>query len=116
MNYNDLVRMLVKNPEQIKNEVTSKDLAIIHMILGVSGEAGELLDAIKKSVIYRKQLNRENVIEELGDIEFYLEGLRQELGIVRQECIDANIAKLLKRYKNLSYSDNSAIIRADKEQ
>ena len=51
------------------------------MVVGVSGEAGELLDAVKKAVIYRKPLDLENVIEELGDLEFYMEGLRQGLEI-----------------------------------
>lgn len=38
------------------------------MATGVSGEAGELLDAVKKSVVYKKPLDRENVVEELGDL------------------------------------------------
>ena len=84
------------------------------MMMGISGEAGELLDAIKKHVIYQKPLDRENAIEELGDIEFYLEGLRQGLGISRQETLDANIKKLSVRYAGLQYSDTAAQTRADK--
>lgn len=85
------------------------------MAIGVSGEAGELLDAIKKVVIYNKPIDRENVVEELGDIEFYLEGLRQSLGITREETIAANINKLGKRYEGLKYSDQAAQDRADKQ-
>jgi NTP pyrophosphatase (non-canonical NTP hydrolase) len=84
------------------------------MIMGVSGESGELLDAIKKAVIYNKPLDIENVIEELGDIEFYLEGLRQGLGIDRGETLDANVKKLSVRYEAGSYSDTAAQTRADK--
>jgi NTP pyrophosphatase (non-canonical NTP hydrolase) len=83
------------------------------MAMGVSGEAGELLDAIKKSAIYRKPLDIANVIEELGDLEFYMEGIRQSLGITRRECLDANIAKLICRYGD-HYSDEAANARADK--
>lgn len=85
------------------------------MTMGISGEAGELLDAIKKGVIYRKPLDRENIIEELGDIEFYLEGLRQQLHISREETLLANINKLSKRYEKLSYSNDAAQTRADKQ-
>jgi NTP pyrophosphatase (non-canonical NTP hydrolase) len=113
--HNQLVTALVKSPEQIKAEITADELNIVHMILGVSGEAGELLDTIKKSVIYRKPLDLNNIVEELGDIEFYLEGLRQALGIDRAKTLDANIAKLSIRYSKLTYENDAAIKRADKE-
>jgi hypothetical protein len=35
--------------------------------------------------------------------------------ITQQETIDANIAKLSKRYEGLQYSDKSAQLRADKQ-
>jgi NTP pyrophosphatase (non-canonical NTP hydrolase) len=110
----NLVAALVKPGEKIVSELTGSDANLLHMVIGISGEAGELLDAIKKAVIYRKELDRVNVIEELGDIEFYLEGLRQELGVSREECLAANVAKLQKRYGD-KYSDSAAQIRADKE-
>jgi len=110
----ELVTALAKPGETIAAEINGSDAHLIHMVMGISGEAGELLDAIKKCVIYRKPLDRENVIEELGDLEFYMEGLRQGLGITRDACIEANKAKLAKRYQSLSYSDQAAQERADK--
>lgn len=109
-----LVAALAKPGQVIADEMTGFDAHLIHMAVGVSGEAGELLDAIKKRVIYRKSLDRQNVIEELGDIEFYLEGLRQSLQISREETIDHNIDKLQKRYSGAKYSDAAAQARADK--
>jgi NTP pyrophosphatase (non-canonical NTP hydrolase) len=94
--------------------MTADSAHLIHMIMGLCGETGELLDAIKKSVIYNKTLDIENVIEELGDIEFYLEGLRQSLGITRDETLSENISKLTVRYADLSYTDKAAQERADK--
>ena len=44
-------------------------------------------------------IDRENVIEELGDLEFYMEGVRQNLGITREETLNHNIQKLSKRYE-----------------
>lgn len=113
--FEEMVKGLAKPGEKIAAEITAGDAHLMHMAIGVSGEAGELLDAIKKRVIYRKDLDRENVLEELGDLEFYMEGLRQGLGITREECLAANIAKLGKRYEGLTYSDQSAQERADKQ-
>ena len=84
------------------------------MAIGIAGEAGELLDAVKREAIYNKVLDRENVIEELGDLEFYMEGLRQRLNITREETLYHNKQKLSIRYQGLQYSDKSAHERADK--
>ena len=113
--HDDMVRVLAKSGDVIAAEMTGEDAHLMHMAVGISGESGELLDAIKKQVIYRKPLDRDNVIEELGDLEFYMEGLRQGLGITREQCIDANIAKLGKRYEGFQYSNQAAQDRADKE-
>ena len=43
-----------------------------------------------------------------------MEGLRQGLGITRQEVLGHNIAKLSKRYSSGTYSDKHAQERADK--
>lgn len=116
MEHKDLVAALAKPGEAIQRELTANDCHAIHMAVGISGEAGELLDAVKKAVIYRKPLDRANVIEELGDLEFYMEGLRQGFGITREETIAHNISKLSTRYASLSYSDKAAQDRADKDE
>lgn len=110
-----MVAALAKNSNDILDSLNSNDCHLIHMVLGISGEAGELLDAIKKSVIYKKGLDMNNIIEELGDIEFYMEGLRQRLNISREETLTANKQKLLVRYANFKYSDKKAQDRSDKK-
>jgi len=110
-----MVRGLAKPGEQILQEMSPKQAHGMHMAIGIAGEAGELLDAIKKNCIYQKPLDTENVLEELGDIEFYLEGLRQSLGITREETLEANIKKLGVRYDGHQYSNQAAQDRADKD-
>jgi NTP pyrophosphatase (non-canonical NTP hydrolase) len=110
----ELVQALAKPGADIVATLTPADAHSLHMAVGISGEAGELLDAVKKAAIYRKPIDRANVVEELGDLEFYMEGLRQGLGITRQEVLDHNIAKLSKRYSGGTYSDKHAQERADK--
>jgi NTP pyrophosphatase (non-canonical NTP hydrolase) len=109
-----MVAKLIKSGAAVLSALTETGAKLMHATFGISGEAGELLDAVKKHIIYGKPLDRENVIEELGDLEFYLEDLRATLGITREETIQANMAKLAKRYPNYDYTDASAIARADK--
>lgn len=87
---------------------------LMHMAVGVAGEAGELLDALKKCWVYGKEMDRDNVIEELGDLEFYMQGLRLLIGASRDEVLQANYVKLKQRYGD-SYTDEKAIDRADKK-
>lgn len=114
INYAAMVAALAKPGEAILSSLTQDRCHLLHMAVGVSGEAGELLDAVKKVTIYGKPVDRENVVEELGDLEFYMEGLRQGLGITREETLQANVAKLGARYAAGKYSDKAAIARADK--
>lgn len=114
--HSQLVKTLTKPGEAIMGTLTPQKLNLWHMATGVSGEAGELLDAVKKHVVYNGLLDLENVIEELGDLEFYMEGIRQILHITREDTIRENISKLSKRYPNLKYTNRKAIERLDKEE
>ncbi len=86
----------------------------LHAAVGISGEAGELLDAIKKNWVYNKELDSENVKEELGDLMFYITALMLLQGITVYEVLEANVTKLEKRYAGLQYTDEAAQARADK--
>lgn len=110
----EMVQALAKSGEQIKQELTARECALIHALMGITGEAGELMDAIKKAAIYRKGLDITNIIEELGDLEWYMELLRSVIGVTREQCLAANMVKLAERYKNFRYSNEAAIARADK--
>lgn len=109
-----MVRTLRKNPSEIIASLLPWKMNVLHASVGISGEAGELLDAVKKAVIYNKQMDINNIIEELGDLEFYMEQLRQELGIHRETTLQANMDKLAIRYEGMKYSDEAAQARADK--
>lgn len=111
-----MVSLLVKDGAIIKEELTPEEADLWHMATGVAGEAGELLDAIKKVVIYRKPVDLTNIVEELGDLEFYMERIRQIFKIQREVTLLSNIAKLQKRYnEKYQYSDEAAQARKDKE-
>jgi len=87
---------------------------LLHATLGISGEAGELLDAVKKSFIYNKELDFVNAKEELGDILWYVALACRTLGVSFDEIMQMNIDKLTKRYPE-KYTDEAAAERADKK-
>lgn len=94
--------------------ITAKQAHLLHMAIGITGEAIELLEQIYTHTAEGEELDYENVLEELGDLEFYIEGFRQGCQINRETALNQNIAKLSKRYSSLSYSDSAAQERADK--
>lgn len=88
--------------------------AIMHAAIGISGEAGEILDTAKKHWVYNKPLDIENLYEELGDLLFYTTALMIITGIDLEEVLVRNVEKLKKRYPD-GYTDTAAQARADKE-
>ena len=104
-----------KPGEDILKSLTPEKCELLHMAVGLAGEVGEFLDAVKRHVFYDKPIDRENAIEELGDIEFYSSDIRRLIGAFRIDVLRKNIDKLNKRYNN-GYSDKEAHERADKIQ
>lgn len=94
--------------------LTPEKMHALHMAIGIASEASELLDAVVSHVLYNTPFDEANANEEMGDLEFYMEGFRQFLLTTREAILKANIAKLEKRYASLSYSDQQAQARADK--
>lgn len=112
--YSHFVESLCKPGFQVLVDMKPADAHLVHMAMGVSGEAGELLDAIKKAAIYRKPLDRENVLEECGDLLFYIQGVLNYYDMTYDQVIALNRSKLSQRYSEGKYSDQQAQARADK--
>lgn len=116
LDHMDMVETLAKPGLAILESLTPEKCNLWHHMTGVSTEVGELFDAVKKFVIYNKEFDYENALEELGDIEFYLAGIYRALLINRDDALRANMAKLAKRYPNYQYTDQRAHERADKQE
>ena len=97
---------------------TAKDLGfrdgLIHAALGVTGEAGEFADAVKRVAIYEGVPDRANMVEELGDLLWYIAYACEVLGEPLEIVARDNIEKLKKRYPE-AYSDFNAHARMDKQ-
>lgn len=111
MTFEELVKSLFKKAREIL--LSEQDVNMLHAAVGICGEAGEVLDLIKKTAFNNRDMDYKKLMEELGDVEFYLEALRQTLGISRDDVLNQNIMKLSRRYPK-GYSDQAALERADK--
>jgi NTP pyrophosphatase (non-canonical NTP hydrolase) len=85
----------------------------LHAAVGLAGEAGEVLDHMKKAWVYDRPLDREKVLEEMGDNFHYFVMLMIKMDVSLVEVINNNVSKLLKRYPD-GFTKAAALARADK--
>jgi NTP pyrophosphatase (non-canonical NTP hydrolase) len=71
---------------------------ILHAVIGLTGEVGELASAVEKFAYYEQRFDSNNVVEEIGDCLWYLAELCDAIGISLETCMDLNLAKLKSRY------------------
>ncbi|SRR6056300_595694 len=83
---------------------------LLHAGIGISTEAGELLDALKKHIFYGKELDRVNMAEEVGDLFWYIAIIADELGFEFESVMEKNIEKLKARYGE-KFSQEKANLR-----
>lgn len=88
------------------NSENSKDL-ILNGILGLCGETGEVSDHIKKSLFQGHVFDKEKVINELGDVCWYVAILAKGLDIDLETVMNLNIEKLKDRYPDGFKVENS---------
>lgn len=103
-----LVEALVKPPLDIISTLSAFTADLWHGATGVAGEAGELLEALVMS--HAGAIDRENVVEELGDLEFYVEQIRQRVGISRDNS--ASVSPLDIELDMLNFYGSSVAINA----
>lgn len=66
--------------------------------MGIAGEAGEVVDALKKVLHHGHDLEVDKVKKELGDCLHYIAGIATFLDLTLEEIAYENIEKLKKRY------------------
>lgn len=80
-----------------------KEVGFIEKVLGLTGEAGEAADKIKKLLRDKDGVisdeDRGLVIKELGDTLWYIAAIARYLGVPLSEVAAGNIEKLESRYQ-----------------
>lgn len=73
---------------------------LLNGALGLTGEAGEVADLIKKAIFHGHELDKDALKKEMGDVMWYMALLCHALGIQLSTVMAENIKKLERRYKN----------------
>lgn len=71
---------------------------VLNAVAGLAGEAGEVLDEHKKLFFHTEKDRTENIVNEIGDLCYYLAKTLQLHGLTLEECLEANRKKLFKRH------------------
>jgi NTP pyrophosphatase (non-canonical NTP hydrolase) len=102
-----VMRTLSPSEEALERLQDKRLIDILHGAIGISTEAGELLDAIKKHIFYGKKIDEVNLLEEIGDVFWYCGVLLYNLGYSFEEVQEKNILKLRLRYPNKFTTDKA---------
>ena len=86
----------------------------INAAMGLSGEAGETCEVIKKEFFHGHQTDVTKLIKEAGDVLWYLAFLAETYGFTLEEVATMNIEKLRKRFPE-GFSTEASIERVDVE-
>lgn len=75
-----------------------KDALVLNGVMGLNGEAGECIDIVKKHLFQGHDLDREKLIDELGDVLWYAASLAEGIGTTLDDVMQHNVDKLTRRY------------------
>lgn len=85
----------------------------INAAFGMSGEAGEFEDQLKKWIFHNKELDIVHLKKELGDVCWYIALTCEAFGWDLDEILQMNIDKLSARYHGGSFSEQAANHKAE---
>ncbi|MCY9807501.1 nucleoside triphosphate pyrophosphohydrolase family protein [Lentilactobacillus senioris] len=75
-----------------------KEQVLTNCALGLSGEAGEVADLVRKYTFQGSDLNKDQLVKELGDVLWYLSQVAQWADIPLDDVAQDNIDRLTARY------------------
>jgi NTP pyrophosphatase (non-canonical NTP hydrolase) len=94
----------------------TRNVRLLHAAMGLSTEAAEFTDMMKKAIFYGKPVDEVNLKEEVADLCWYCAIALDALGSSFEEVMATNIAKLKARYGD-KFTEAAAIERdLDKER
>ncbi|MBR5257637.1 MAG: nucleoside triphosphate pyrophosphohydrolase family protein [Clostridia bacterium] len=94
--------MTINEYQQLALTTANKSLTPVQKlengVMGLCGEAGEVIDIVKKHLFHSHPLDADKLKDELGDVAWYLALTSHALGLTLEEVLEHNIEKLRKRY------------------
>lgn len=80
------------------HDATLEREPIVGFALGLAGEAGEVIDDIKKRVFHGRKVPLEHTAEELGDVLWYVANIATAYNLNLEGILEENVRKLTARY------------------
>lgn len=85
---------------ELESHVLEEKLEQLNWAIGLSGEAGELADLIKKETFHGHEVSREEKIDEASDVIWYITEFLIVNDITLREVMKYNLEKLGQRYSD----------------
>lgn len=98
-----------------KFKILPNELEMLHAILGIISEGGELLQMFFDRKTAGLAIDRTNAVEEGGDLHWFLQLLAKSQGSTMEEMMQMNIKKLATRFPE-GYSNEMALVRDQKAE
>jgi NTP pyrophosphatase (non-canonical NTP hydrolase) len=89
------------------------DDKLLNGVMGLNGEAGEAIDAVKKHLFQGHALDENHLVEELGDVLWYIAEIASGIDWPLSVIAERNIGKLRRRYPK-GFDSNRSINRGGK--
>ncbi|MGN4543828.1 nucleoside triphosphate pyrophosphohydrolase family protein [Bacillus cereus group sp. MYBK95-2] len=111
MNINHICELDQYQEAALRTWNTNNDFGgrVLNEALGLTGEAGEVADVVKKAIFHvhgfdpahcpgEEEGNTHKIALELGDILYYISIMSHEMGYTLEDIAQMNISKLATRY------------------
>lgn len=95
--------------------LSEDEINLLHGILGIASEAGELMEELIDAKLTGREVNQVNIAEESGDITWYQALIMRYLGTTFEKVAGSNIAKLKARYPQKFTEENAVNRNLDEE-
>lgn len=96
----------------VDDDISNNDLRVLHAIMGLVTESGELVESFLPRLIHGNELDIVNIQEEIGDLMWYAAILIDAVCPGKfEEILCKNVEKLRKRYTNRQFSKECALNR-----
>jgi NTP pyrophosphatase (non-canonical NTP hydrolase) len=92
--------------------LSDADAMLIWNALGLTGEAGEVADLIKKGVFHQHGVDKQKLLKELGDVMWYIAAMCTGMGATMSDVMAMNIEKLKTRYPD-GFKTTDSLARID---
>ena len=109
--HSEMVTQLESPPKVIVDQVSKQSLSpldavpqdfqtarLLHAGMGCVTESGELMDQLKRHIVYGKPIDLVNFQEELGDMLWYIQLACLVMGVTLEELLEQNMRKLRVRF------------------